>query len=56
MARTGNFDLNFPGAHIVCDTQDKRKALQLFLTGESNSFEIPLCNNKESDLERAIYS
>lgn len=56
MARTGNFDLNFPGAHIVCDTLDKRKALQLFLTGESNSFEIPLCNNKESDLERAIFN
>lgn len=56
MAKTGNFDLNFPGAHIICDTQDKRNALVSFLTGKTNSIDLPLCKNQESDLERAIFN
>lgn len=42
MKKSGHFNLNFPGATIICDTLEKRKALVKYLKGEANSIDINL--------------
>lgn len=55
--KTGNFDLNFFGAHIICDTIEKREAFLAFFRGNTDNIELPLSfSNKEYDLEKAIFN
>lgn len=57
MSKTGNFDLNFPGARIYCNTPEKRGSILSFLNGEKKKVEIPLLHSDmEDDLQRAIFN
>lgn len=57
MAKTGSFDLNFPGAKMVCDSPQKRASLLKYLNGESNSYAVDLTRqNFDLDVEIAIYN
>ena len=57
MEKTGSFDLNFPGARLVCDTPQKRASLLNYINGDANTYEVELSHtNFEQDYENAIYN
>lgn len=57
MGKTGNFNLNFPGAQIVCDSEEKRTAVLDFLNGKSDFIEIAMAHdNSEEDILRAVFN
>lgn len=52
-----NFDLNFPGATIICDSEEKREVLLKYLNGKSTSIDLPLTyEDDEEDFRRAIFN
>lgn len=57
MAKSGNFDLNFPGARIICDSEQKREALLKYLNRNSTGIEVNLSHsNLEQDIKSAVYN
>lgn len=57
MAKTGSFDLNFPGAKLICDTPQKRASLLRYLNGQAQSIDVPLSNSIfEQDVDHALYN
>lgn len=57
MAKTGSFDLNFPGARMVCDSPLKRASLLSYINGERNSYDVELSyKNLNIDVQNAIYN
>lgn len=42
MSKTGEFDLNFPGATIICDTLEKKRAILDYLNSKSPNFDLDL--------------
>ena len=57
MAKTGSFDLNFPGAKLICDTPQKRASLLNYLNGQAQSIDVPLSySNFEQDVDHALYN
>lgn len=57
MTKTGSFDLNFPGATIICDTPQKRASLLRYLEGDADSIDVDLSrSNFEEDVANAIYN
>lgn len=57
MSKTGEFDLNFPGATIICDTQEKKLAILNYLNGRSPNFNLNLStDNFQNTLEQAVFN
>lgn len=57
MAKTGSFDLNFPGAKIICDSPLKRESLLKYFNREMSSYEVELSlSDLEDDVQNAIYN
>lgn len=57
MAKTGSFDLNFPGANLICDTPQKRESLLKYINGDADSYEVKLSyTDFEQDVDNAIYN
>lgn len=57
MAKSGNFDLNFPGARIICDSIRKREAIIQYLNGDTSSIEVNLSHsNFEEDIKNAVFN
>lgn len=57
MAKSGNFNLDFPGANIICDTSQKREAILDFVKGKSNNIDVSLsASDMDRDILNAIYN
>lgn len=57
MSKTGEFDLNFPVATIICDTQEKNLAILNYLNGRSPNFNLDLSTDKfQNTLEQAVFN
>lgn len=57
MSRTGQFNLSFPGASIICDSQEKREALLKYLNNENDSIETKVSFSCNDDaIYKAIYN
>ena len=57
MSKTGEFDLNFPGATIICDTQEKKLAILNYLNGRSPNFDLDLSTDKfQNTLEQVVFN
>lgn len=57
MSKTGEFDLNFPGATIICDTLEKKRAILDYLNSKSPNFDLDLSTDSmQQTLERVIFN
>ena len=57
MAKTGNFNLDFPGANIICDSFQKRESILNFVNGKSNDIDVTLfSSNIEQDIQNGVYN
>ena len=51
MTKTGEFNLDFPGATLICDTEQKKEALKDYLNGKADVVDINF-----NDVASAIYN
>ncbi len=51
-SKTGEFNLDFPGATIICDSEKKRESIINYLSGRQDAFDV--CIDSSSD-EQALY-
>lgn len=57
MGKTGSFDLNFPGARMICDSPQKRESLLKYINGDADSYEVKLSyKDFKQDVDNAIYN
>lgn len=57
MAKTGNFNLDFPGANIICDSFQKRESILNFVNGKSNDIDVTLFSSDiEQDIQNGVYN
>ena len=39
-SKTGEFNLDFPGATIICDSDKKRESIIKYLSGKQDAFDV----------------
>lgn len=57
MLKTGEFDLNFLGATIICDTLEKKNAILEYLNGGKSDFDIDITSgNLKETIAKVIFN
>ena len=55
--KTGEFNLDFPGATIICDTDKKRASILNYLVGKQDDFDVNVdFDNKEQAFKDVIFN